>query len=1036
MDPEDVKSLADACADRMSAEVRRFGGTVLNVMGDAIVAVFGAPVAHEDDPERAVRAALAIRSCPLPLPPGAAGEIPPVHAGVNTGEVMAGLVGPEERRDYTVMGDTVNTAARLMGAAPRGSVLVGEETHRATQRLVSYREIGPIDMRGKEHPVAAWEALEVAPLPLARPLGSAPLVGRDDELALLTGIWAKVVREARPHLVTVLGEPGIGKSRLVAELERRVDDLPDGLVLHGRCLPYGQALGYWALAAALKDAAAISSDDDAETARRKLGSLVADTLAASAIARDSNEMASHLALVSGLDTDADRSVAFDERILHASTRRFLEALARRRPLCLVLEDIHWADDALLNLIEVVASRAQEAPLLIVAQARPELLERRPTWGGGVRAFTSLPLQPLDEHAARELVLALCRERGLHRDVAESVGRGASGNPLFAEELVATIAERPEASGIPSAIKALIAARLDAVPVEHRWVLQRASVFGKDFWQGGVAALGTHGDITASLDFLEQRDLLRSQPRSRFRGDHEYAFKHDLIRDVAYEILPRADRRLLHGRAADWIEQAAGERVEEVLDLLSHHAIQAEQDDRALDYLVRAANRSHRSAAHREEAALLAQAMTIAERRGLHEQAADLQARRGKAFARLTMWADAKRELEAALVGLAPDQVERRAEVLIDLSQACNWSLDTVGLRRHADEARRLAERPEVGRADLASGATFWLAWADGAEGEVPSAVRQYRRALQRAEQDSIPLPTFTLPLFSTTLYWEGQLTEAVEQSRGAVRVARAANDTDATMFSLQSLGLALAGTGQYIEAIEVFEETLRFGREYGIGPFLARGVAVSVGYHLDVFDFVGHEQVAEEARELARSLRFPPALASTGIDLLLNYARRGEPGRAEGLIDEVGAAAASTGSWHGWQWKVRLGEARAELALARGEWESALMLAQVAVEHSRASGRRKYEALGLVSKGSALTALGRGNEAVAEFQEAVRVSRTVGDPALFLRTATSLLDADGDDGLAREARDTAERMAASLPDDMRHGFEHAEPVRRLAGIPT
>jgi tetratricopeptide (TPR) repeat protein len=316
---------------------------------------------------------------------------------------------------------------------------------------------------------------------------------------------------------------------------------------------------------------------------------------------------------------------------------------------------------------------------------------------------------------------------------------------------------------------------------------------------------------------------------------------------------------------------------------------------------------------------------------------------------------------------------------------------------------------------------------------VPSAVRQYRQALQRAEQEQTPLPTFALPLYSTTLYWEGQLADAVEQSRAAVRVARAANDTDATMMSLQSLGLALAGSGRYTEAIEMFEETLRFGREYGIGPFLARGVAVSVGFHLDVFDLDGHERIAQEARELARSLSFPPALASTGIDLLLNYARRGEPGRAEGLIDEVSAAAARTGSWHGWQWRVRLGEARAELALARGEWESAVALAQAAVDHSRASGRRKYEALGQVTNGRALMALGRGSEAVDAFREAVRISRPVGDPALFLRTATALLDVDGDDALDGEARDIARRMAASLPDDLRLGFERAEPVRRLGG---
>jgi len=595
MDPEDVKALAHHCSERLAEEVRRFGGTVINVMGDAVLAVFGAPLAHEDDAERAVRAGLAIRECSLsPAESPAPGELT-VHVGINTGEVMAGLLGPQERRDYTVMGDAVNTAARLMSAAPAGTVLVGEETYRATSGRVHYRQMAPVEAKGKERPVSAWEAVDAAPIPEPRPLGTAPLVGRDEELALLSGIWTKVLRETRPQLVTILGEPGIGKSRLVAEVERQA--LSGAWALHGRCLPYGEALGYWALATALKEAARVSAEDDAETARAKLGELVAAATGPLGAESEAGELARHVALLIGLDTEDDRSAqTADQRTLHASLRRVLEALARRRPLCLLLDDIHWADDALLDLIEFVAARAHEAPLLIVAQARPELLEKRPAWGRGVRAFTSLSLEPLGEREAGELISALCRERGLPDSVADQVGRGAGGNPLFAEELVATVAERGGAAGIPSAIKGLISARLDSLPADERRAVQLAAVFGKHFWEGGLEALRAPGDpstgsgqaVADLLEGLELKDLVRSQPRSRFRGDREYSFKHDLIRDVAYETLPRAERRSIHGRAVDWIERVGGERAEELLDLLAHHAVQAEQPERALDYLTRAA----------------------------------------------------------------------------------------------------------------------------------------------------------------------------------------------------------------------------------------------------------------------------------------------------------------------------------------------------------------------------------------------------------------------------------------------------------------
>src|SRR5215471_11333827 len=221
------------------------------------------------------------------------------------------------------------------------------------------------------------------------------------------------------------------------------------------------------------------------------------------------------------------------------------------------------------------------------QARPELLEKRPIWGGGVRSFTSFSLEPLDERHEHDLILQLCHEHGLPEDVVVRIGRAAAGNPLFAEELVATIAERGRTTGIPGAIKALIAARLDALPPQQRRALQLAAVIGKVFWEGGLRALGAAGEVTEHLETLEQKELLRNHPRSQMRGDREYAFKHDLIRDVAYETLARADRRLLHGRLVGWIELICGERVEEYLDLLAHHAMQAEDWEKALEYAQRA-----------------------------------------------------------------------------------------------------------------------------------------------------------------------------------------------------------------------------------------------------------------------------------------------------------------------------------------------------------------------------------------------------------------------------------------------------------------
>jgi tetratricopeptide (TPR) repeat protein len=735
-------------------------------------------------------------------------------------------------------------------------------------------------------------------------------------------------------------------------------------------------------------------------------------------------------LLCGLDTPADREKGGpDQRTLHGSAARFLEALARRNPLCLAFEDIHWADDALLDLIEFLTSRVQSAPLLIVTQARPSLLDTRPTWARGLRAFTSLPVEPLGEKAGLDLLFALSRERGLGAEVAHRLGPVAGGNPLFAEELVATALECGSVSELPSSVRLVVQARLDGLAPEERHALQRATVLGKTFWEGGLRALGVVDPIGARLESLERKDLIRAQARSQLRGEHEYIFKHDLIRDVGYETLPRNERHALHGRAIDWLESVGGERKDELLSILAHHAVQAQQPERALEYLTRAAQRAGRASAHREEANLLAQALDVAERAGREDLLASLRARRGRAFASVGLWPAARGELETALTATPPDAAELRAELLVDLSMVSFWALDTPSFRRYATQA--VSEAQTLGADELTASAMAWLAEVRKVDGELQASVALYQQALALAGG------VRTAPLANAPLlfYLLGRIAEAVTYAREAVDIVRTRHDTSAIMWTLPHLGLALAASGRYAEAAKIFDEAREFGRAHEVWPLLARAVAMSVGFHLDAFDHAGAEQLAEEARDLARSAGFAPSEVSPGIDLLLSYARRGEVACAERLEPAVAEAVYTTGNWHGWLWKLRLAEAHAELALARGDLEGAIRHASDAVEQSVQRGRPKYQVLGLTTRARAQAALGHMGDAITDLRRALSLARPVGDPALLLVPAAALLALEGDEALLTEALRARENIATSLPDNvMRARFEDADPVRTIARL--
>ena len=585
LDPEDVRAIQAPYFARVRAAIESYGGTVEKFIGDAVMAVFGAPVAHGDDPERAVRAALAILE----------GVDLDVRIAVNTGEALVSVGANAAQGEGLVAGDVVNTAARLQSAAPVNGILVGAETYRATRSAVEYAEAEPVLAKGKQAPVLVWRAVAARGAPGERTgTRGVPMVGRGSEFEALGGIWRRVVSERRPQLVTIFGPAGIGKSRLTAEFSE-LARAEGARVVRGRSLPYGEVTPYGSFAAQVKQIAGMFDTDPADEARAKL-----DDATRLLLDGDATEVASHIAMLIGVGREGGVG---DRQTLFYSARRFVEAIASAQPTVLVFEDIHAAAASMLDLLEMLASRVRDVPLLLLTQARPDLLAERPAWGGGLPGYTALQLEPLSSDDSNELARRLFEAAGA-ADHAAPVAGTAEGNPLFLEELVASIAERGDASELPTSIRGIVAARIDSLPAAERDALLDAAVVGKVFWPG---ALGSTSADT--LDALEGRDLIRRDPVSRLGEHPQFAFKHQLIREVAYATLPRARRRERHEAIAVFLEEAVPD-TGDVAPALAHHWHEAGDLRRAGRYYVEAGDQANRGWAKDEAAASYLQALAV------------------------------------------------------------------------------------------------------------------------------------------------------------------------------------------------------------------------------------------------------------------------------------------------------------------------------------------------------------------------------------------------------------------------------------------
>jgi class 3 adenylate cyclase/tetratricopeptide (TPR) repeat protein len=909
LDPEDVRRVLSPFYSRLRAELERFGGTVEKFIGDAVMALFGAPVAHEDDPERAVRAALAIRDAVAALNEENPGLDLQVRIAVNTGEAMIALGARPSEGEGMAAGDVVNTAARMQSAAPVGGILVGESTYRATRQAIDYRDAESMVAKGKAEPVPVWEAVAARwrfGVDVAQ-LGGTELVGRGEELDLLRDALNRARRERAAQLVTLVGEPGIGKSRLVFELFKHVEAEP-GLITYwrqGRSLPYGEGVTFWALSEMAKSHAGILETDSADTAEEKLRQAVAEAIADPV---DVDWALGHLRPLVGLGGNVELTA--DSRTeVFAAWRKFFEAIAEKRPLVLVFEDLQWADEGLLDFIDHLVEWASGVPLLCVCTTRPELLERRPDWGGGKRNATTVSLSPLSDEETAHLVHALLGTAVLPAELQSTLLARASGNPLYAEEFARLVEERSGSDGelpLPESVQGIIAARIDALPAEEKEILQDAAVVGKVVWVGTVAALADapRWTVEERLHALERKEFVRREQRSTVESETEYAFRHALVRDVAYGQIPRSSRADKHRLVAEWID-SIGERTEDRAEMLAHHYRSA------LEF-ARASGQPTEALAGPARAAL--------------RDAGD------RAWG-LSSPVTAKRFYETALE-LWPEDEPGRASLLFRYGKTVRLTDD------HAADALLAEARDAL----LAEGDRETAAEAETVRAEFSWYLGRPAEALERLEQASglvedagpsgakirVLAERARLELFA------GRTREAIDVGREALRMAEALEDDQQRAELLNTIGVARFYADESDRGgLEDVEQSAAIARTTAAPETLVRSLFNVAELRMMLGDVRQSRELFEELREVTR--RF-------GLDTFDRWQRGAEPEflYLHGRWDEAASKAAEfiaeveEGSPHYQEGECRI--ARGKIRLARGEVEGALEDARRGADFARAAG--------------------------------------------------------------------------------------------------
>ncbi len=976
-DPEDVRATLGPYHSLLRKGIERYGGTVEKFIGDAVMAVFGAPVAHEDDPERAVRAGLRILEAIQDLNESQGGLDLAVRVGINTGEAVVVLGARPERGEGIATGDVVNTAARLQTAAPIGSIAVGESTYRATRHLVDYEELAPAVAKGKLEPLALWRAVRAkSGFGVDVEQGTRTrLIGREAELGLLQETFTRTLRDAAPQLVTLTGEPGVGKTRLVWEFRNFVDERPEIVSWRqGRCLPYGEGIAFWALGEIVKAQAGIIESEEPEQVSAKILESIRSLT-------DSPEevewLRTRLApLVGGEGTGVDTAARGES---FAAWGRFFELVAARTPLVAVFEDLHWADPVLIEFLEHLMEWVSGVPMLVLCTGRPELYERHPRWGGGKRNSVTVALAPLGSDDTARLVSELLSQTILPAEVQATLIERSGGNPLYTEEFVKMLVDRgmltrAEGGGwrlapntdvaLPESLQALIAARLDTLPHEQKAFLQDGAVVGKVFWSGAVASMGgaDQGVVREALHELVRKEFLRPARTSSMSGEAEYSFWHVLIRDVAYSQIPRAARGLKHRAAAEWIERKAGDRAIDQADFLVHHYAHAFE-------LAQAAGAAEEAERLKDP---LRRALVLA-----GDRAAPLDAAKAESFYR------------RALELLPPDDPSRPHVAVKALDAAWETGSMPVGeLVIGFEQAAELFRRH--GDAEAAAGVMLDMVNPLWVRGDTRRAEDLARRVVELLDGKPTPLLTRAYSILAGRLMLAGKLDESKDITDRALELDARLGPTAVTVRALQFRGSIRCLRGDPEGGLLDLREALDMG--------IARGLSLHAGTaYVNLADFTwDHEGPAQGMALFREGLEFS---------------------RARGMD----------------RWAMWTKAEMTWLLYGTGDWDECLQVAEEVLEWDERFGGSQMSVIALGSKADVLVGRGRAQEAAALVAQALPRARAMADPQILIPALLTAGTVELALGRPGEAIEEIERVVHEGVGLIEAGYFLPGAVRILAG---
>ncbi len=1081
LDPEDVMEIMDGAFDVLIAPIYRYEGTLARLMGDAILAFFGAPIAHEDDPERACRAALEIvagakgYAAKLEQERGITGFN--VRVGINTGLVVVGEVGSDLRVEYTAMGDAINLASRMESAAEPGTVLITEATHKLVAPLFETEALGPIQVKGKAEPVAAFRLLSTKDVP-GKVRGieglESPLVGREREFAALQEALQGLQRGVG-GIVTIVGEAGIGKSRLVAEARRLVtgrahpvakgeDGEPSMWWVEGRCLSYGTSVAYLPWLDVLRSLLGATMEDSPEAVRGLLRRQV-EVLCANQF----SDVYPYLTRAMSLpveDEFRETIESMEGERLKARTFRatgsLIECAAALRPVAIVLEDLHYADPTSLELLEQMLALTDCCSLLLICVFRP----RRDCgcWRIKEAAARDYPhrhtdvwLQPLSPEAGRTLVEKLLGLDALPEGFGARVQSAAEGNPLYVEEILRGLIDQgavvaDEAGGrwrltesapeavLPDSLQSALLARIDRLQLDTRHVLQLASVIGRMFLYRVLAAIAEEErQLDRHLVILQREQMIRERARI---PELEYIFKHELTREAVYGGLLRKQRRSFHRRVAEALEQLYRQRKEEHVELLAYHWQQAGVDAKAVSYLIQAGDRARRIYASTEAIEYYTRALSIVEGSELPDAdalAAAILKGRGQAHEAMHDMGAAREDLYRVLDwSRRSGQTREEAETLLLLIQPLlvGHQLDeAMGL---AEQAQRLAESMQdtrlIARSAGAVGGVLCV------RGDIEDA-RTYLQTTLDAGRTHGATDSLGQALYYSMMErnWVADFPGVLALTDETLAEAEQVGNPTWAYGALFISGLAQCGRGEYETALEMLTQADELAKTADMRNVPAELLNARGWVHQEILDlgrsFELNERCAALARDLGETESEANALVNLGVDALW----MGDSDRAEDCFRQAHALLEKQYGGFRWRWLTRLLAAWGELCLARGETEKALEYARQCLELAERSGARKNMIKGWKLKGEALALMGDNEEASLHLSKAVATAEQIGNPPLLWKSHYLLSRVLQQLGRASEAQqhdqvavETIHRIASSLDDpQLRSTFLGSDAIRSV-----